>query len=214
MSNKDLVDPVLEGIVIDAANSLTINIEDTPSAVTPTPVTMSTEATAATMSEDDIIIQQLQEEKRELQSQIEEIQEKKEISTEKQIYLRNLRAKKLEITRELRIILEKENEEKYEKAYKRKIEEERSKATEEVNTIFGETSDIMKPSKEAQPAFVRDFNMFGKYKDTINELRKEIHQLMRKDTSEMTQQLIDERDLMVQAKISTMKTIAKEYEKH
>ena len=54
--------------------------------------------------------------------------------------------------------------------------------------------------------------MFGKYKDTINELRKEIHQLMRKDTSEMTQHLIDERDLMVQAKISTMKTIAKEYE--
>ena len=172
MSNKDLVDPVLEGIVIDAANSLTINTEDTPSTVThttPTPVTMSTEATAATMSEDDIIIQQLQEEKRELQSQIEEIQEKKEISTEKQIYLRNLRAKKLEITRELRIILEKENEEKYEKAYKRKIEEERSKATEEVNTIFGETSDIMKPSKEAEPAFVRDFNMFGKYNQNQNK---------------------------------------------
>ena len=60
MSNKDLVDPVLEGIVIDAANSLTIDIEDTPSAVTPTPVTMNTEETAATMSEDDIIIQQLQ----------------------------------------------------------------------------------------------------------------------------------------------------------
>merc|ERR1712133_287990 len=39
-------------------------------------------------------------------------------------------------------------------------------------------------------------------------------QLMRRDTSEMTQQLIDERDMHVQAKISTMKTIAKEYEKH
>ena len=56
--------------------------------------------------------------------------------------------------------------------------------------------------------------MFGKYKDSINDLRNEIKQLMRKDTSEMTQQLIDERDLHVQAKISTMKTIAKEYEKH
>ena len=72
----------------------------------------------------------------------------------------------------------------------------------------------MKPDEKALPSFVRDFNMFGKYKDTINELRKEIHQLMRKDTSEMTQQLIDERDLMVLAKISTMKTIGKEYEKH
>ena len=43
--------------------------------------------------------------------------------------------------------------------------------------------------------------MFGKYKDSINDLRNEIKQLMRKDTSEMTQQLIDERDLHVQAKI-------------
>ena len=72
----------------------------------------------------------------------------------------------------------------------------------------------MKPDKNALPSFVGDFNMFGKYKDTIIELRKDIHLLMRKDTSEMTQQLIDERDLMVQAKISTMKAIAKEYEKH
>ena len=56
--------------------------------------------------------------------------------------------------------------------------------------------------------------MFGKYKDSINELRSQINQLMKRDTSEMPQQLIDERDLHVQAKISTMKTIAKEYEKH
>ena len=166
------------------------------------------------MSEEDVIIQQLQEEKRELQSQIEEIQEKREINTEKQIFLRNLRAKKHEVTRELRIILEKKNEEKYEEAYERKIEDEKCKIEIEVNTIFGESTDVMKPDEKALPSFVRDFNMFGKYKDTINELRKEIHQLMRKDTSEMTQHLIDERDLMVQAKISTMKTIAKEYEKH
>ena len=56
--------------------------------------------------------------------------------------------------------------------------------------------------------------MFGKYKDSINELRNKIKQLMRRDTSEMTPELIDERVLHVQAKIPTMKTIAKEYEKH
>ena len=56
--------------------------------------------------------------------------------------------------------------------------------------------------------------MFGKYEDSINELKSEIKLLMRRDTSEMTQQIIDERDLHVQAEISTMKTIAKEYEKH
>ena len=226
MSNKDLVNPVLEGIVSDATNISRTNIEQTtPTDTTSTTgsniqptlaatTTTTTTTTTTKMSEEDIIIQQLQEEKRELQSQIDEIQEKREINTEKQIFLRNLRAKKHEVTRELRIILEKKNEEQYEEAYKRKIEDEKSKIEIEVNTIFGETTDVMKPDKSALPSFVRDFNMFGKYKDTINELRKEIHQLMRKDTSEMTQQLIDERDLMVQAKISTMKTIAKEYEKH
>ena len=230
MSNKDLVNPVLEGIVSDATNTLRTNIEQTTPTDTITPTTdsniqptlattittttITTPTTTTKMSEEDVIIQQLQEEKRELQSQIDEIQEKREINTEKQIFLRNLRAKKHEVTRELRIILEKKNEEKYEEAYRRKIEDEKSKIEIEVNTIFGESTDVMKPDEKALPSFVRDFNMFGKYKDTINELRKEIHQLMRKDTSEMTQHLIDERDLMVQAKISTMKTIAKEYEKH
>ena len=196
MSNKDLVDPVLEGIVSAATNTLRTNIEQTTPTDTITPTTdsniqptlattittttITTPTTTTKMSEEDVIIQQLQEEKRELQSQIDEIQEKREINTEKQIFLRNLRAKKHEITRELRIILEKKNEEKYEEAYKRKIEDEKSKIETEVNTTFGESTDVMKPDEKALPSFVRDFNMFGKYKDTINELRKEIHQLMRK----------------------------------
>ena len=166
------------------------------------------------MNEDDILIQQLQEEKRNLQFQIDEIGEAREVSTEKQIYIRNLRAKKLEVTRELRIALEKKCEEKYEKAYKKKLEDRKSKIEEEINSIFGETTDDMKPTKETKPEFARNFNMFGKYRDTINELREEIKHLMKRDTSEMTTQSIEERDLLVQAKISTMKTIAKEYEKH
>ena len=56
--------------------------------------------------------------------------------------------------------------------------------------------------------------MFGKYRDTIKSLKDEIKHLMSRDSTEMTQQSLDERDLMIQAKISTMKTIAKEYEKH
>ena len=123
MSNKDLVNPVLEGIVSDATNTLRTNIEQTTPTDTITPTTdsniqptlattittttITTPTTTTKMSEEDVIIQQLQEEKRELQSQIDEIQEKREINTEKQIFLRNLRAKKHEVTRELRIILEK-----------------------------------------------------------------------------------------------------------
>lgn len=37
---------------------------------------------------------------------------------------------------------------------------------------------------------------------------------MRKHTSVTAQQLIDERGLMVQEQISTMKTVGKEYQKH
>ena len=59
--------------------------------------------------------------------------------------------------------------------------------------------------------------MLDKYEDSINELRNEIKQLIKiikRYTSKMSQQLIDERDFLVQAKISALKTIAKEYEKH
>ena len=106
MSNKDLVDPVLEGIVSAATNTLRTNIEQTTPTDTITPTTDSniqptlattttttttttTPITTTKMSEEDLIIQQLQEEKRELQSQVDEIQEKREINTEKQIFLRN-----------------------------------------------------------------------------------------------------------------------------
>ena len=81
MSNKDLVNPVLEGIVSDATNTLRTNIEQTTPTDTITPTTDSniqptlaatTTTTPTTkMSEENIIIQQLQEEKRELQSQID-----------------------------------------------------------------------------------------------------------------------------------------------
>ena len=221
MSTKDLMNVVLDDIVSEATVAAitpptATQATTTPATTSTTTLTTSTTATLTStkMTEEDKLTQKLLEEKREIQEQIEEIQEKREVSTEKQIYLRSLRAKKQDITRELRILLERKSEEKYEKAYKKKVEEERSKAEVEVNTIFRDTTDVMKPNKDTQQAFVRDFNMFGKYKDTINELRKEIHQLMARDTSEMTQHIIDDRDLMIQAKISTMKTIAKEFEKH
>ena len=183
-TNSDLINPVLEGIVANASNIFTEDRANTN--IQSTPNTMSAPTPTPPMNEDDILIQQLQEEKRNLQVQIDEIGEAREVSTEKQIYLRNLRAKKLEITRELRIALEKKCEEKYEKAYKKKLEDRKSKIEEEINSIFGETTDDMKPTKENKTKFARNFNMFGKYRDTINELREDIKHLMKRDTSEMT----------------------------
>ena len=97
---------------------------------------------------------------------------------------------------------------------RRNWKKEKIKIDEDINAIFAETTDVIKPDKESKPAFARNFNMFVKYRDTINDLREDTKQLMNRNASEMTPQSIEERDLLVQAKIFTMKTIAKEYEKH
>ena len=204
---SDIIEPVINDLLSDITDTVNDNI------TTPNISTMN-EPSETNKTELDVLIQQLQEERRQLEYQIDEIEETKEINTEKSIHLRNLRAKKREVKRELSEALVKKSETEYEKEYNKKLQEKKNKTESEVDSIFGTTTDTLKPDKDNEKEFARNFNMFGKYKDSINDLRNEIKQLMRKDTSEMTQQLIDERDLHVQAKISTMKTIAKEYEKH
>ena len=167
------------------------------------------------MTKEKALIQKLQDEKKELQDQIKELEEMKDVNTEKAIHLRNLRAKKREVSKELQIALEKIEEEKYEELHKKKTEEKKTKTNEEREKIFGKTlDDKLKPTEENEKTFTRNFNMFGKYRDAIKSLKDEIKQLMSRNSLEMTSQQIDERDLVVQAKVSTMKTMAKEYEKH
>ena len=75
----------------------------------------------------DVLIHQLHEEKRQLQNQINEIEETKEINTEKTIHLRNLRAKKREVTSNLSEALAKKSETEYEKEYNKKQQEKKNK---------------------------------------------------------------------------------------
>ena len=82
-TNSDLINPVLEGIVANASNIFTEDRANTNTQTTPN--TMSAPTPTTPMNEDDILIQQLQEEKRNLQIQIDEIGEAREVSTEKQI---------------------------------------------------------------------------------------------------------------------------------
>ena len=101
----------------------------------------------------------------------------------------------------MQIALEKIEEEKYEELHKKKTEEKKTKSNEEREKIFGKTlDDKLKPTEENEKTFTRNFNMFGKYRDAIKSLKDEIKQLMSRDSSEMTSQQIDERDLVVQAK--------------
>ena len=204
---SDIIDPVIEELLLGITDTVTENN------TAPNISTMN-EQTETSKIELDVLIHQLQEEKRQIQNQINEIEETKEINTEKTIHLRNLRAKKREVTSNLSEALVKKSETEYEEEYDKKQQEKKHKTESEVDSIFGITTDTLKPGEDNKQEFARNFNMFGKYKESINELRSQINQLMKRDTSEMPQQLIDERDLHVQAKISTMKTIAKEYEKH
>ena len=70
MSNKDLVKPVLEGIVTDATNSLINKPLQTLPTSTNIPPSLAETSTATTtttktkMSEEETLIQQLQEEKK------------------------------------------------------------------------------------------------------------------------------------------------------
>ena len=61
-TNSDLINPVLEGIVANASNIFTEERADTY--IQPTPNTMSTPTPAPPINEEDILIQQLQEEKK------------------------------------------------------------------------------------------------------------------------------------------------------
>ena len=150
------------------------------------------------MTKEKALIQKLQDEKKELQDQIKELEEMKDVNTEKAIHLRNLRAKKREVSKELQIALEKIEEEKYEELHKKKTEEKKTKSNEEREKIFGKTlDDKLKPTEENENTFIRNFNMFGKYRDAIKSLKDEIKQLMSRDSSEMISQQIDERDLVV-----------------
>ena len=76
---SEIVEPVID-LVLDAINLEEDNLEDPNT--TSVPGTMS-QTDIPTMEEEDNEIQQLLDEKREIQNQINEINKKKEINTEK-----------------------------------------------------------------------------------------------------------------------------------
>ena len=88
---SDVIEPVLDQIIAN------IEIEDSND-------TMSKSETTK-MTEEKALIQKLQDEKKELQDRIKELEEKKDVNTEKAIHLRNLRAKKRDVSKELQIAL-------------------------------------------------------------------------------------------------------------
>ena len=152
---SDVVEPVLDDIieniqleVEDIEDTTTANIqleakdiEDTTT--TTTDIIMSKPSTSK-KDKEEALIKKLLDEKKEIEDQIEEIEENKDVNTEKTIYLRNLRAKKRDIIKDLRIILEKIEEEKYEELHQKKIKEKESK---EKADTFNLERKALRPSK-------------------------------------------------------------------
>ena len=115
---SDIIDPVIEELLLGITDTVTENN------AAPNISTMN-EQTETSKIELDVLIHQLQEEKRQIQNQINEIEETKEINTEKTIHLRNLRAKKREVTSNLSEALVKKSETEYEEEYDKKQQDGR-----------------------------------------------------------------------------------------
>ena len=95
---SDIIEPVINELLSDITD--TVNENNTA-------VNISTmnEPSETNKTELDVLIHQLQEEKGQLQYQIDKIEEKKDINSENTIHLRNLRANKREVQSNLAEVL-------------------------------------------------------------------------------------------------------------
>ena len=99
-------------------------------------------------SNEEDLVKELEEQKRLINLQLEELKKTGDKSTQNQIYVRNLRMKKRLISQELRATLEKINEEKYEEEFKTEAKEKSTKISDEIERIFGSNEDTIKPTTD------------------------------------------------------------------
>ena len=115
---SDIIEPVI--------NELLSDITDTANENNTAPnISTMNEPSETNKTELDVLIQNLKEERMQLENQIDEIEEAKEINTEKGIHLRNLRAKKREVKRELSEALVNKSETEYKKEYNKNCKKRR-----------------------------------------------------------------------------------------
>ena len=156
MSNKDTAKEILTGVIADAVKRR----ESEPSQLE-TRINLSTSqlsvlggdrtTTSNMESKDEKLVKELEEQKRILYQQMQEIENAGDNLTENQLHLRNLRMKRRLISQDLRATLEKINEEKYEEECKSKATAKSTKIREEINTVFTGYTDQIKLTEETQP---------------------------------------------------------------
>ena len=169
MSTKDTAADILTGViseVIDRKESESSRPASNISLTTPSIsiIGIDTKRKDKMAAKGAKLVKELEEQKRLINLQMYELEEKGDENTQNQIYMRNLRMKKRLISQDLRATLEKINEEKYEEEFKSKTRTESTKRNEEIDRIFGKNEDTVTPTKENKPTFNRNITMIGNTK--------------------------------------------------
>ena len=206
---RDVVVGVVDEIV-ERKESDTLNPSISATIVTEEETKMESEDRTELESQKDY----LEEQRRVIQLQMDEIRKGSEIDTQKTITLRTMFAKKRTIISDLKETLEKLNAIEYEEKCRTKAAEKSAKLAKDVDKVFKNKKDTIRTTTETEPQFNRNLRMVLNYKKSITEMRDDIFQLVSQDISSMTQHQKDEMELEIQSKAGTIKMFTKEYEKH
>ena len=131
--------------------------------------------------------EELLEELRQVEEQIDEVSKSNETTTAKDILLRELRYKKFCITRDVSAVTVAEEVKEYNEAYFTKQQEDaENRMVETQVTITGAGDDKLAPTEANLQNYIRALNMCTTYRESLEATATKIDKLMEEKTSEMT----------------------------
>ena len=150
-----------------------------------------------------------------LDDQIEEAGNEAKTNTEKELLVRQLTSQREQEGNELAELLKEKKEKEYREEQETKLKEEEKARLKALEKDFPKSiKDSVKPEDSNKNAHARNLNMCQLYLTSIEEAEKELNKLIAKDLTVLTQSAMEERELMIQTKISSIKQFANEYKKH
>ena len=150
-----------------------------------------------------------------LEEQIAEAQKDAGTNTEKELLVRQLTSKRELASTELAELLKEQKEREHKDEYQAKLKEEEAAKIKALEKDFPKSiKDTVKPDDNNKNTHARNLNMCQLYLTSVEETEKELNRLLEKDLSILTQSATEERELMIQTKINSIKQFANEYRKH
>ena len=150
-----------------------------------------------------------------LEEQIQEAQQDASTNTEKELLVRQLTSKRELASTELAELLKEQKEREHKDEYQARLKEEENAKIKALEKDFPKSiKDTVKPDDNNKNTHARNLNMCQLYLTSVEETEKELNRLLEKDLSILTQSATEERELMIQTKINSIKQFANEYRKH